>query len=101
MRPTKVARNDPDKSPVVVYRTPDQQSTSPLPTAAYSSATVSEPKESQPCSEQEGTTPIDSSGESLSINRPRREIRLRIRFKDYVCKYTLINRTVLIRNVIF
>ena len=34
MRPTKVVRNARDKSPIVMYRTtPDQQSTSPLPTA--------------------------------------------------------------------
>ena len=87
MRPTKVVRNARDKSPIVMYRTTlDQQSTSPLPTADCASATMSEPKENQLCSNQEGTATVESCGQSLSINRPRREIRPPIRFKDYVCK---------------
>ena len=40
----------------------------------------------QPCSVNESIAPTDSSGRSLSTNRPRREIKPPIRFKDYVTK---------------
>ena len=67
-----------DVSPIVLSRTPDQVLTSAVPTVPKTPTTGAEAKESH--SHSEATTPIKSA----APERPKRESRLPIRFKDYV-----------------
>ena len=75
LRPTKVVRTPRDVSPIVLSRTPDQVLTSIVP---QTPTTGAEAKESH--THSEATTPIKSP----APERPKRESRLPIRFKDYV-----------------
>ena len=61
-------------------RTPEQPSTATVPTVPQILTTGVEPEESHASSE--ATTPIKSP----APNRPKRESKLPIRFKDYVLK---------------
>ena len=78
LRPTKVVRTPRDVSPIVLSRTPDQVLTSAVPSVPKTPTTGAEAKESH--SHSEATTPIKSA----APERPKRESRLPIRFKDYV-----------------
>ena len=80
LRPTKVVRTPRHMSPIVLSRTPDQALTSGVPTVPQTPTTGAEAKESH--SHSEATTPIKSA----APERPKRESRLPIRFKDYVPK---------------
>ena len=72
LRPTKLVRTPRDVSPIVL--------TSAVPTVPQTPTTGAEAKESH--SHSEATTPIKSP----APERPKRESRLPIRFKDYVLK---------------
>ena len=78
LRPTKVVRTPRDVSPLVMSRTPDLVLTSTVPTVPQTPTTRAEAKESH--SHSETTTPIKSP----APERPKRESRLPIRFRDYV-----------------
>ena len=65
-------------SPIVLSCTPDQVSTSAMPTVPQTPTTGAEAKETH--SHSEVTTLITSP----APERPKRESRLPIRFKDYV-----------------
>ena len=78
LRPTKVVRTPRDVSPIVLSRTPDQVLTSAVPAVPQTPTTGAEAKESH--SHSEATTPIKSP----APERPKRESRLPIHFKDYV-----------------
>ena len=80
LRPTKVVRTPLDVSPIVLSRTPDQVLTSAVPAVPQTPTTGAEAKENH--SHSEATTPIKSP----APERPKRESRLPIRFKDYVLK---------------
>ena len=80
LRPTKVVRTPRDVSPIVLSRTPDQVLTSAVPTVPQTPTTGADAKESH--SHSEATTPIKSP----TPERPKRESRSPIRFKDYVLK---------------
>ena len=88
MRPTKVIPKVRDMSPGIQ---PHVLDVTPLtlpvedPQACYPSA--DRPVENcQSSSGKENIASSDSPGQSLSANRPRREIKPPIRFKDYVMK---------------
>lgn len=88
LRPTKITPKARDMSPVVMSRTHD---VTPLilpqeVPQAFNPTTDTPVKDSQPRSVQEKVTPMNSPGQSLSVNRPRREIKPPIRFNDYVTK---------------
>ena len=80
LRPTKVVRTPRDVSPIVLSRTPDQVLTSAVPTVSQTPTTGADAKESH--SHSEATTPFKSP----TPERPKRESRSPIRFKDYVLK---------------
>ena len=80
LRPTKVVRTPRGVSPIVLSRTPDQLLTSAVPAVPQTATTGAEAKESHLHSE--ATTPIKSP----APERPKRERRSPIRFKDYVLK---------------
>ena len=67
-------------SPIVLSRTPDQALTSDVPTVPQTPTTGAEAKESH--SHSKATTRIKSP----APDRPKRESKLPIRFKDYVLK---------------
>ena len=88
MRPTSIAPKSRDLSPVIQPRVLD---VTPLTLPDETPEESNAPKDlsvgsSQPCSVNNNITPIDSPKRSLSANRPRREIKPPIRFKDYVTK---------------
>ena len=88
MRPTSIAPKSQDLSPVIQPRVLDVTPlTLPEETPGGSNA-AKDPSvgSSQPCSVNKNITPTDSPERSLSANRPRREIKPPIRFKDYVTK---------------
>ena len=79
MRPTRITPKVHDMSPIFVPRTPDEAlSALPLeePSQELSPPTDIVVQDRQRCGVQE----------SLAVNRPRREIKPPIRFKDYVSK---------------
>ncbi|KAL9961977.1 hypothetical protein ACROYT_G031026 [Oculina patagonica] len=87
VRPTKVTPNARDLSPVVLPRIPDVTPlTLPEETPRMSNPPVDPPVETSQSCGVEKIAPTNSPGRSLSANRPRREIRPPIRFKDYVNK---------------
>ena len=80
LRPTKVVRTPRHMSHIVLSRTPEQALTSGVPTVPQTPTTGAEAKESH--SHSKATTPIKSP----APDRPKRESKLPIRFKDYVLK---------------
>ena len=88
MRPTSVTPKARDLSPVVPPRVLD---VTPLTLPEEAPQACNPPADppvvnSQPCSVNENIAPTNSPERSLSANRPRREIKPPIRFKDYVTK---------------
>ena len=75
-----------DTFPIMVSRTPDViPSTPSLPTVQmHNLPTNPELKENHPHNLQGKTVRIDSREQSLSVDRPGREIKPPFRFKDYV-----------------
>ena len=88
MRPTSIAPKYRDPSPDIQPLVLDVTPLSLPEEAPKESNAPKDPSEgnSQPSSVNKNITPIDSPERSLSANRPRREIKLPIRFKDYVTK---------------
>ena len=88
MRPTNIAPKSRDLSPVIQPRVLDVTPSTLPEEAPIGSSPPKDPSvgNSQPCSVNRDITPIDSPERSLSANRPRRERRPPIRFKDYVTK---------------
>ena len=80
LRPSKVVRTPHDVPPIVLSHTPDQVLTSAVPTVPQTPTTGAEAKESH--SHSEATTPVKSP----APDRPERQSRLPIPFKDYVLK---------------
>ena len=88
MRPTSITTKSRDLSPVIQPRVLDVTPSTLPEEAPIGSSPPKDPSvgNSQPCSVNRDITPIDSPERSLSANRPRRERRPPIRFKDYVTK---------------
>ena len=85
VRPTSIAPKFRDLSPVVQPRVLDVAPLTPPEGAPQASNPPVE--DSQPsCSVNKNITPTNSPERSLTANRPRREIKPPIRFKDYATK---------------
>jgi len=86
MRPTKITPRVRDTFPIVASHIPE---VAPLTAPSQVPQTPGPPtdisvKDTQPSSSRDNTVPTDNSGQSLSVTRPRREIKPPIRFKNYV-----------------
>ena len=88
MRPTSITPKARDLSPVILPRSLDVTPLILPEKAPQVCNPLTDPPvvNSQPCSVNENIALTDSSERSLSANRPRREIKPPIRFKDYVTK---------------
>ena len=90
MRPTKATPKACDQSPVVLPHIPDVTPLAlPEQSLQISNPPMDPPGETSQPGGVEKIVLMNSPGHSLSANRPRREVQLPIRFKDYVNVETL------------
>ena len=84
MRVTKITSKILDKSPTVTSRAHDVTPATPPSQAPQTHSSPTDPslKEIELRSAQDKIAPTGSRGQLLSANRPRREIKVPIRFKD-------------------